>query len=425
MEQTAIQFEGVSKRFDFASEEPDSVFESIAGVFSRKKKSQQREFWAVQDVSFNLNPGECLGIIGRNGSGKSTILKLASGIIKPTSGRVFVKGRLSALLELGAGFHTDLTGKENVYLNASILGMSQEDTNQCFEDIVEFSELGEFIHMPVKHYSSGMYMRLGFSVAVHVRPNILIVDEILAVGDQSFQIKCVDRIYELKNKGTTIVFVSHNLETVRNLCSKLMWLDQGKLMASGNVNEVISEYRQHLFERDSGVVRSESDPGEFRRWGSGEAEITAVRFLDDTGAETKAFQAGDELTIEIAYSAHRPISEPEFGLAIFRSDGIHVCGPNNRLGGQPIDEIDGNGVVRYRLDELILLPATYRVSVAIHDSRMSNAYDFHEQAYTFQVLPGGPFAFEGLVDMPASWEWQEIEEEESTSIEISYLEGGN
>jgi ABC-type polysaccharide/polyol phosphate transport system ATPase subunit len=405
--ESAIHFENVSKRFVYDVDEARSIFETVTSTLSRKKRSV-RELWAVKDASFKVLPGQSLGIIGRNGSGKSTVLKLASGIIQPSSGRVIVRGRLSALLELGAGFHADLTGRENIYLNASILGMSRDDVDKCYDEIVDFSELSEFIHMPVKHYSSGMYMRLGFSVAVHLDPDILIIDEILAVGDQSFQNKCIDRIYHLKRKGTTIVFVSHNLNTIRNLCSDLIWMDKGQLMVVAPTNEVISQYQQHLFQDDLEASPSEANVGQFKHWGSREIEISRVRFMNGLGEEADTFELGQEFTVEISYSAHQNISEPEFGLAIFRQDGVQITGPNNRLDGFPIREVSGTGTIRYHLEKLPLLPGTYNVTVAIHDSRLPKAYDFHEEAYSFRVISTGSFSLQGVVELPATWEHESI-----------------
>jgi ABC-type polysaccharide/polyol phosphate transport system ATPase subunit len=402
--ESAIHFENVSKRFVYDVDEARSIFETVTSTLSRKKKSQVRKLWAVKDASFKVLPGQSFGIIGRNGSGKSTVLKLASGIIQPSSGRVIVRGRISALLELGAGFHADLTGRENIYLNASILGMSRDDVDKCYDEIIDFSELGEFIHMPVKHYSSGMYMRLGFSVAVHVDPDILIIDEILAVGDQSFQNKCIDRIYHLKKKGTTIVFVSHNLNTVRNLCSDLIWMDKGQLMVVAPTNEVISQYQQHLFQDDLGASPSKANVGQFKRWGSGEIEISRVQFMNGQGEEADTFELGQEFAVEISYNAKQNIAEPEFGLAIFRQDGVQITGPNNRLDGFPIREVSGTGTIRYHLEELPLLPGTYNVTVAIHDSRLPKAYDFHEEAYSFRVISTGSFSLQGVVELPATWE---------------------
>ena len=235
-----IRFQNVDKRFAFTKEKPQSVMETFIKLFSRRKGPKQpaESLWAVRDVSFDVLPGQCFGIVGRNGSGKSTILKLIARILRPNNGRILINGRVSALLELGAGFHPDLTGRENIFLNAALLGFDEASTHAYYDRIVEFSELGDFIDMPVKHYSSGMYMRLGFSVAIHMQPDILIVDEILAVGDQAFQTKCVNAIMAMKDRGVTIIIVSHNINLVRTLCTHILWIDKGIPQAYGTVDEI-------------------------------------------------------------------------------------------------------------------------------------------------------------------------------------------
>jgi ABC-type polysaccharide/polyol phosphate transport system ATPase subunit len=402
--QPAIRLQRVSKRFAFTPDTPQSVLETVIAAFSRRRRSASHDLWAVRDVSFDILSGQCVGIIGRNGSGKSTLLKLIARIIQPTSGEIMVQGRVSALLELGAGFHPDLTGRENIYLNASVLGLSHDETEELFDDIVDFSELGEFIDMPVKHYSSGMYMRLGFSVAIHVRPNILIVDEILAVGDQTFQAKCIDRIMDIKRDGTTILFISHDLANVRNLCSDVIWLDHGHLRLIGPTDSVLAQYRAHLFQQVSDQLTLENDLGGFRRWGTMQIEITDIRLLDERGEETTMFRTGDALSVEMTYMAHEPILEPEFGLAFYSQAGAHIAGPNNRLGGLSLGVVEGPGKIRYDIDRLPLLPGRYQLTAAVHDSVDPIAYDFHEEAYSFRVIEGESADTEGIIALDATWE---------------------
>ncbi len=419
--QPAIRLQKVSKRFAFTPDTPQSVLESVISVVSRRRAKPQ-DLWAVRDVSFEIEPGRCVGIIGRNGSGKSSLLKLIARIIQPTEGQIEVRGRVSALLELGAGFHQDLTGRENIYLNASVLGLNREQTEGLFDEIVAFSELGRFIDMPVKHYSSGMYMRLGFSVAIHVRPDILIVDEILAVGDQTFQAKCMDRIMEMKRAGVTILFISHDLSTIGNLCSDVIWLDRGRVRQVGPAEQVLAQYRDHLFQRVGEQLNLENDAGGFRRWGSRLIEITGVRLLDDDGRETTIFHTGDSLRVEIAYVAHEPVSEPEFGLALYRHDGLHIAGPNTRVGGLAMGVVEGSGVVCYAIEQLPFLPGRYQLSAAIHDSARPHAYDFHEEAYAFRIVEGGTREKEGLLALSASWEWYSLPVDESLQMAYSPAE---
>jgi ABC-type polysaccharide/polyol phosphate transport system ATPase subunit len=417
-QQPVILFDAVSKCFRYTVEQQRTLLDTLISTFSKDRRNKKEELWAVRNVSFQVLPGECLGIIGRNGSGKSTVLKLTTGIIRPSEGQIQINGRLSALLELGAGFHQDLTGRENIYLNGSILGMNKEEIEASYDDIVAFSELAEFIDMPVKHYSSGMYMRLGFSVAVHVDPKHLIVDEVLAVGDQTFQDKCIERIFELRQSGTTIIIVSHNLDTVRRLSSKLIWLDKGSVSAEGAVDQVIGQYLEHLHKSEMPPVRA-GMVGGFRRWGSRQVEITRVRLLDSEATEREVFHTGSPLTLEITYFARKKILEPEFGIAIFRQDGVQVNGPNNRVAGLSIDSVEGVGVVRYRIDSLPLLASTYRVTVAIHDGTLPRAYDFHEQAYSFRVVEPASSLQSGLIDIPAKWEWVDGENDTGQGSEVS------
>lgn len=422
--QPAIRLQNVSKRFAFTPDMPQSVLETMIAIFSRRRRRSSQALWAVQDVSFDIMPGQCVGIIGRNGSGKSTLLKLIARIIQPTSGEILVNGRVSALLELGAGFHPDLTGRENIYLNASVLGLTRDETEELFDDIVAFSDLGEFIDMPVKHYSSGMYMRLGFSVAIHVRPDILIVDEILAVGDQNFQTKCIDRIMEMRRDGTTILFISHDLTNVAHLCSDVVWLDHGVVRMVGPTEHVLAHYRNHLFNRADEQMAAANDFGGFRRWGTMQIEITDVRLLNEAGEATTIFRTGDALTVEVAYTAHEPIEEPEFGLALHRQDGVHITGPNTRAAGLRLGVVAGSGRVRYEVARLPLLPGRYNVTVAVHDSIDPIAYDYHEEAYGFRVVEGGTDESEGLLALDASWALSPMVEAApagvTTASEITY-----
>ncbi len=405
--QPAIRLRNVSKRFAFTQDAPQSVLESIIAMISRRRRrSGSKKLWAVRDVSFEVMPGQCVGIIGRNGSGKSTLLKIIARIIQPTSGEIMVRGRVSALLELGAGFHPDLTGRENIYLNASVLGLGREETEVLYDEIVEFSELGEFIDMSVKHYSSGMYMRLGFSVAIHVRPDILIVDEILAVGDQSFQAKCLDRIMEMKRDGTTILFISHDLRSVSHLCSDVIWLDHGEVRMAGLTDHVLAHYSDHIFQQVGNRLAAANQLSGFQRWGTQQIQITDVRLINEAGEKSTLFQTGDTLTVEMDYIAHEPIEEPEFGLAIHALDGTHITGPNSRAGGITFGVVEGKGTVRYDIHRLPLLAGRYQLTAAVHDSVDPIAYDYHQAAYSFRVIEGGTEEKEGVVALDASWEWQ-------------------
>lgn len=403
-ETAAIRFENVHKRFQFTADKPQTILEAFLAAFRRRQSPPP--LWAVRDVSFVVQRGQSLGLVGRNGSGKSTVLKLAARILRPSEGIVAVHGRISALLELGAGFHPDLSGRENIYLNGSVLGLSKRELDSRFDSIVAFSELAEFIDMPVKHYSSGMYMRLGFSVAVHVDPDILIVDEILAVGDYAFQTKCLERIRAMQRQGVTIVMVSHQLQTIRNLCTHAIWMDHGQVRAQGAAGSVLEAYLDH-FQAGARAQPGAAAQMHFRRWGTGEVEITAVRLVDEAGNSRQEFVTGQPFVVEIHYLAHQAVREPEFGLAIFHQDGTHILGPNTRQAGMKMGVVQGAGVVRYGLQRLPLLPASYRLTVAIHDTQLPRAFDYHEEAYAFRVVAAtGAEKQAGLIDLPAHWHWE-------------------
>ena len=408
-----VKLENVSKRFETISEKPQSFLETLIARFSLrqrdkyKKTAKHQTLWAVNNVSLEVREGESIGILGRNGSGKSTLLKLITRIIRPNKGRLMVAGRISALLELGAGFQADMTGRENVYLNASLMGLEKEYIDEHFNSIVAFSGLADFIDVPVKFYSSGMYMRLAFSIAVHIRPQILIVDEILAVGDQSFQDKCMNHIYEMKRRGVTIILVSHSLDMMRKLCDRLIWMEKGVVRAEGAPEMVIQQYLESLQENaHQPLFQKEMDT---LRLGNQTVEITAVRLLNQHQHSITDFATGDSVTIEINYMAHKRVDEPEFGLAIYREDGVQVNGPNNQFAGTPIGPIEGAGKVCYHIPALPLLPGNYLISAAVHNARYMLTYDHRVKEYPFQVNSSGTREIYGLVEIPATWSWESQE----------------
>ncbi len=396
----AIRFEKVSKKFTLHHERARSFQELALHLFRRDRRSRE-EFWALRDVSFAVERGETVGLVGPNGAGKSTVLKLVSRIIEPTSGRIEVNGRVGALLELGAGFHPDLTGRENIYLNGSILGLSRAEIRRKLDEIVAFAELERFIDVPVKHYSSGMYVRLGFSVAVHTDPEILLVDEVLAVGDAAFQRKCLERIDDLRRQGVTILFVSHSPEIVQSICSRAVWLDQGRLVTDGPADMVVARYLDHTWAAQDGRLQTADGGG--RRWGSGRVRITAVRLLDGEEKERHQFRTGEPLVVEIRYRASERVERPVFGLAIHRGDGVHITGPNTQLAGLEIPAVKGEGTVTYAVPALPLLEGLYYISVSAHNWEDTEMYDYHDRAYPFRVLSGGGERY-GMVTLMGRWE---------------------
>ncbi|MGB9723159.1 MAG: ABC transporter ATP-binding protein [Chloroflexia bacterium] len=421
----AVCFERVSKRFILQHERDRSFQELTVNLFRRLRRRRRREdFWALREVSFAVEPGETLGIIGENGSGKSTTLKLISRILEPTSGRITVNGRVSALLELGAGFHPDLTGRENIYLNASLLGFSRREIRRKTESIIAFAELERFIDIPVRHYSSGMFMRLGFAIAIHVDPDILLTDEVLAVGDESFQRKCLEKIAELQRSGKTILFVSHDMNAVRSLCSRVLWLHQGRVQDLGDPNRVVDAYLLFIHEREAAFLEErqrrlqEAAPQEAagppsepeavqplqNRWGSGEISFQQVRFLDAEGNDCFLHRSGAPAVIEMAYTVARPQPDPVFGIAIYRQDGLWVYGTNTAIDGLTLEAPQGKGVIRFHMPALHLLEGQYWLDVAVH-ARNGTPYDYWRHCWNFSVY--SLVSDQGVYRPEHRWEWEE------------------
>jgi ABC-type polysaccharide/polyol phosphate transport system ATPase subunit len=399
----AVRFDNVSKKFTLRHERRRS-FQEAALAFLQSRGNSREELWALKDVSFAVERGKTLGIIGPNGSGKSTVLKLITRILEPTSGRIDVQGRVSALIELGTGFHPDLTARENVYLNGSLLGFSRKEMRAKFDSIVEFSELEKFIDVPIKHYSSGMHMRLGFAVAIHVDPDILLIDEILAVGDQAFQNKCLGKISELKNHGVTILFVSHDLEAVRNLCPSAIWLEDGVIQERGTTERVIDSYLNTVTTITEARLSQERRIGNNEnRWGSGEVEITEVKFLDAQGKERRAFKTGERIVVRLRYHAHTEVKQPVFGLAIYSSGGVQVNGPNTKFSNYTVESVAGIGEIDYIVDTLPLLEGTYELSAVVYDPDCLHAYDHQHRMYSFIVQRGAVKERYGMIYIPCEW----------------------
>ena len=365
-------------------------------------------FTALQDVSLRVEAGETVGVIGPNGSGKSTLLKLVAGITKPTSGTVSVRGRISALIELGAGFHPEISGRENIFINGIMLGLSKREVVQKFEEIVEFAELEDFIDAPVKTYSSGMYARLGFAVAIHVNPDVLLVDEILAVGDQGFTHKCLDKFAEFRRRGKTILLVTHSLSLVERFCDDAVWLDSGLIKAVGDPKRVVDAYLSHVENHEEQQLKADdiktrkmtetsSEPlttGEASmddmfqvtegRWGSREVEILDVTLVGDDGKSAHVFHSGDRMSVRVHTNAEKPVSDFVFGVGLFNADGVCCYGTNTDLEQLVSKEIVGEGTVDFTIDSLDLVAGTYKLDVAVH-KRDGYPYDYHRLLYTFRV----------------------------------------
>lgn len=400
-----IELSNVSVRYRVPQERIPSFKEyAIRWI---KGQINYQEFWALRNINLEIQRGEVFGIIGPNGAGKSTLLKVVSRVLRPTTGNLRVRGRISPLLELGAGFDPELTGRENIYLNGAILGYSQDEIDECFDLIVEFAGLREFIDAPVRTYSSGMYARLGFSVATMKRPEILIVDEILGVGDAEFQTKSFERIQQFQGEGTTILLVSHSMDRVKELCSRAIWLDHGNIVALGFADNVVELYLQRTNDLEGERLRQASDPTLVapRQWGSHRIEISQVSILNALGENQSIFQTGERLVLQMKYTAHQKITHPNFGIAIHRQDGILITGPNTFTANLEIPEVSDEGTVTYNIPYLPLLEGLYKFSVAVVNQSDTETFDYHDRLYPFRVINRGSEAKEqyGLVTLRGEW----------------------
>jgi lipopolysaccharide transport system ATP-binding protein len=394
----AIEVTDLSKMFKLATERRDSLKERFV-----KGSGRYDEFWALRDISLSIPKGSTFGLIGHNGSGKSTLLKILAGIYRPTDGTIQSTGRISALLELGAGFHGELSGRENIYLNGAILGLSRKQIEASMDGIISFAGLEDFIDTPVKVYSSGMYVRLGFSIAVTVNPEILIVDEIIAVGDEEFQRKCFDYLYELRRQGTTIVLVSHSLGVMADLCDQAAWLDKGKLMSVGPVRDVIDDYLGQVNRKEAEAKgTSESNGTEASaRLGSGELRITDVEFLDHEGHSTGFLSSGEKCVIRMHYESSADLPTVTFGLSFVHESGVGVAGPNSGFGDRAVPVGTGTGYMDFEVDALTLQPSTFRVTAAAVDR--GHTYDYRDRAFELRVRAQAAVTEPGIVRMLGTW----------------------
>jgi ABC-2 type transport system ATP-binding protein/lipopolysaccharide transport system ATP-binding protein len=397
----AIVVDDVWKRFRVYQERPSSLKERI----TKLARDRYQDFWALKGVSVTVPYGSVYGLVGHNGSGKSSLLRIMAGIHRPTKGTVHTNGRISALLELGAGFHPDLSGRENIYLNAAILGLSKKETDNLYGRIVEFSGLSDFIDTPVKHYSSGMYVRLGFSVAVHVDPQILLVDEVIAVGDEEFQRRCFEHLNRLRTKGTTIVIVTHSLDIVQTMCDEATWLDHGEPKAQGTASEVTRKYLSQVNEHEVERIEREAAAGNEDAVPHGTVmSVEGVEFVDAEGRSTPAGTTLEPLTIRVHWRADEPVQAPLFSFVVWRENGEAIANP----GMLPVHDDDapvyqGSGFVDYRIDRLPLSPGVYTITAAAHDRMAMTVYDRIDMAATLHVQPGAR-PVRGVVDLVGTWE---------------------
>mgnify|MGYP001377111650 CR=1 FL=1 len=413
--ENAIEVKDVRKKFKVYYDKGSQLKERI--LFRKRNRYEER--WVLNGISFNVKKGEAIGLIGHNGCGKSTTLKLLTRIMYPDSGYINMRGRVSSLIELGAGFHPDMSGRENIYTNASIFGLTKKEIDERLDDIIAFSEMEPYLDNPVRTYSSGMYMRLAFSVAINVNADILLIDEILAVGDINFQAKCFNKLREIKAEGTTIVIVSHSLGQIEQICDRTIWIHDGKIKAEGKPRDIHPQYmdfmgqqRQEISGKETarqeeksgkkaGERTEEKDGDDKKRWGNGYARIRQINMLDARGKRQKTFVTGSKIVIEMDYTVSRTVKNAVFGIGIFTRDGKQCYGTNTRIDQLQEFDLEKDGVMRITLDKVNLLPGVYLLDVAI-ESDVGNPVDYFREAYTFEMYSA--IGDVGMVRLDHTWE---------------------
>lgn len=391
MPSAVIQLEDVHKRYRIYRRR----YQSMKEIFVHRRLGEWEDHWALRGVSFEVLAGTTLGLVGPNGAGKSTTLKLMARILAPDRGSVRISRKVAGLLELGSGFQMDYTGLENTELNASLLGLSRNDIRRKLPSIIEFSELGDAMRDPLRTYSTGMVMRLAFSIAIHVDPDVLLVDEILAVGDEAFQKKCLDHIARFQAQGGTIVLVSHSAGQVQDLCTHAAWIEDGTVQAAGNPATVVNAYVDRVRGRETTTAEVEvavERPA---------IELGAVRILDRAGGPVSAVRRGDALVVEVPYHVNEPVEDPAFGISMVRNDGAYVYGTNTSVDGLSLRPLRKDGVVTLRYDRLPLLGGTYRFVISVFSKSRTLPIDSKDRVYSFRVPTESDE--EGLVHLEHEW----------------------
>ena len=392
----AIEVKNLGKKFRLRHSKGQSLKATIIDRILHRETRD--DFWALKDISFSIAPGETVGVIGPNGSGKTTLLSILARAMVPTVGSLEVQGRIGCLLELGAGFHPDLTGRENIYLNASIMGIPQSIIEANFDQIVEFSGLGHFIETPLRFYSSGMSVRLGFSVIVVADPEILLVDEVLAVGDKAFQKKSAERMHEFKEEGKTIIVVSHDMSVIRNFCDRVIYLQEGEIILQGTANDIVNRYTGDV---QAQLIEGGHGQGRIHEWGNREVEIRNASLINNRGEQIFNLNAGDDLVVTIDYFAKKRIENPVFGFAIHNSDRGLCFGSNTQIGEYLVGPVEGEGKISFRLASLPLRTGDYYLSLSIHSQ--DHLTDYHRQEYFYPFTILSPGQGEGLFSIPVEW----------------------
>lgn len=407
----AIVAEHIGKQFSvYHHQRPTTLVEAFTQRMRHMRSHES--FWALRDVTFSVEAGQMVGLIGANGAGKSTLLRLLGGVGRPDEGTVTASGRIGAIFDLGAGFHPDLTGRENVYVSGVISGLSRDEVTARFDEIVDFAEAESYIDHPLRTYSTGMQMRLAFSVAVHINPDILLIDEVLAVGDMAFQRKCLNRILSFKDRGCAVVLVSHDVGLVEELCDRAIWMREGQVAAMGPSEMIVAQYRAEMEAETRRRTPQEAPPQitttgnelsiNKNRFGSLEMEIAAVRLLDEAGKESTMIDSGQGLVVEIDYRAPQPITSPIFSVTISSEDGFVYYDTSTASSGLNMADAHGQDKLRLQLERLDLMGGDYYVDVGVFTLDWSYAYDYHWHVYPLTVTSEGNE--KGVIRPPHRWE---------------------
>ena len=404
----AIEVRNVTKSFKVYLDKGAQLKERL--LFRKRSRYEERK--VLRGISFDVKKGEAIGLIGHNGCGKSTTLKLLTRIMYPDSGTIKMNGRISSLIELGAGFHPDMSGRENIYTNAAIFGLTKKEIDARLNGIIEFSELADFIDNPVRTYSSGMYMRLAFSVAINVDADILLIDEILAVGDANFQSKCFNKLRGIKAQGTTIVIVSHSLGQIEQICDRSIWIHEGLIRAEGPPKEIDLEYLDFMSRKmqdknkkteEESISEEEPEQKNGKRWGSGEARIRRVRTFSSDGSEQNTFRTGEDIKLVVDYSVKKPVEDAVFGFGIFDMNGVQCYGTNTRIDKQSDIKLTKDGRAEVLLKDVKLLSGEYMIDIAIERGE-GIPVDYYRQAYKIQMLSA--YGDAGIARIDHSWNLQ-------------------
>jgi lipopolysaccharide transport system ATP-binding protein len=379
------------------------VARNMLGINYDPGKLRKGEFWSLQDIDFELKKGEGIGIVGQNGSGKSTLLRLLNGIFPPDKGRIMVRGKIGALIAVGAGFHPHMTGRENIFLNGIILGMGKKEIEEKFDSIVEFADIGDFLDAPVATYSSGMTVRLGFSIAIHSEPEILLADEILAVGDLQFALKCHRKIADYRKNGGSLILVSHGMQLIRNSCETVLWLDKGIVHMEGEVNNVCDQYENFMFNKDAQDSQKDGEVGTHIT-NDKDTVITKVEFLNANDEVVSKYKVGDYFKARIHYDCKREVKHPVFTFGIANVENIGIVASYSNTDNND-KKLIGKGYVECSMENLYIKPGNYRITVTLTEDSLQNVLDWHEKNFQFTIL-SGDYSTHGLMQYPIKWKTQ-------------------